>query len=106
MTISKIWVFAEAKDGKVASISLELLAAARDLADTVEAFYAGGDADAVAAELGANGATVVHSTGDLDGHLPGPAVAAAVAAAIAGGSGPDALLIGTRLIRGFIVNAS
>jgi electron transfer flavoprotein alpha subunit len=95
MTISKIWVFAEAKDGKVASISLELLAAARDLADTVEAFYAGGDADAVAAELGANGATVVHSTGDLDGHLPGPAVAAAVAAAIAGGSGPDALLIGT-----------
>ena len=95
MTIGKIWVFAEATDGKVASITLELLTAARELGDTVEAVYGGGDADAVAAELGAHGATAVHSTGDLAGALPGPAAAGGIAAAVAAGSGPDAVLIGT-----------
>jgi electron transfer flavoprotein alpha subunit len=95
MTITKIWVFAEAADGKVASITLELLAAARELGETVEAVYGGSDAAAIAAELGAHGATAVHATGDLAGALPGPAVASAVAAAVAGGGGPDAVLIGT-----------
>ena len=37
-------------------VTLELLTKARELGDTVEAFYAGGDADAVAAELGKYGA--------------------------------------------------
>ena len=60
-------------DGKVATITLELLAKARQLGDA-EAFYAGGDADAIAAELGAHGATKVHTTGDLDGGLAGPAL--------------------------------
>ena len=46
MALSKIWVHAEAADGKVAPITLEMLTKARELADTVEAFYAGGDADA------------------------------------------------------------
>jgi len=89
-----IWVHAEATDGTVASITLELLAKARELGD-VEAFYAGGDADAIAAELGAHGATKVWSTGDLDGALPGPAVAGALAAAIDGGAAPSAVLFGT-----------
>ena len=89
-----IWVFAEASGGKVASISLELLTRARQLADTVEAVV-GGDGESVAAELGAHGATTVHATGDLGGGLAGPAVASAIAAAIEGGNTPDAVLFGT-----------
>ncbi|MGZ4695092.1 MAG: electron transfer flavoprotein subunit alpha/FixB family protein, partial [Acidimicrobiales bacterium] len=86
MTLSKIWVFAEATDGKVSSTTLEILTKARELATTVEAIYAGGDADAIAATLGAHGATVVHSTGDLGSALPGVPVAAAIAEAAAAGS--------------------
>jgi len=95
MTVSKIWVFAEARDGKVATITLELLAKARELAGTVEVFYGGADGDAIAAEVGAHGATAVHATGDLGGSLQGVPVAAAVAAAIAAGDGPDAVFFGT-----------
>jgi len=89
-----IWVYAETSAGSVASISLELLAKARDLADTVEAVV-GADGEPLAAELGAHGAATVHATGDLGGGLPGPAVASAMAAAIEGGAGPDAVLFGT-----------
>ena len=89
-----IWVHAEASGGKVASISLELLAKARELADTVEAVV-GGEGEALAAELGAHGAATVHATGDLDGGLAGPAVASAIVAAIEGGAAPDAVLFGT-----------
>ncbi len=94
MAISKTWVFAEAADGKVATITLEMLAKARSLGGTVEAFH-GGDASAIAAELGAHGATTVHATGDLGGALVGAPVAAAVAAAVEAGNGPDLILIGT-----------
>ena len=94
MTLSKIWVFAEATDGKVSTTTLEVLTKARELADTVEAVYAGGDADAVAASLGAHGATTVHTTGDLGDALPGAPVAAAIADAVASAA-PDAILFGT-----------
>ena len=83
MTLPKIWVFAEATDGKPTSTTLELLTKARELADTVEAVYAGGDADAVAGVLGEYGATKVLTTGDLGGALPGVPVAGALADAIA-----------------------
>jgi len=89
-----IWVYAEASDGNVATITLELLAKARELGDAV-AVYGGGDADAIAGTLGAHGATKVLATGDLGGGLPGPAVAGAMAQAIAGGEAPDAVLFGT-----------
>ncbi|MFP4513627.1 MAG: electron transfer flavoprotein subunit alpha/FixB family protein [Acidimicrobiales bacterium] len=95
MTLSKIWVYAQADEGKVSTITLELLAKARELADTVEAVYGGADADAVAGELGEHGATAVHTTGDLGGSLPGVPVSSAIAAAVESGNGPDALLIGT-----------
>ncbi|HBU04187.1 MAG TPA: electron transfer flavoprotein subunit alpha/FixB family protein, partial [Acidimicrobiaceae bacterium] len=42
MGLDKIWVFGEANGDAVASITLEMLAAARELADTVEGFMAGG----------------------------------------------------------------
>ena len=96
MGLDKIWVFGEAGGDGVATITLEMLAAARGLADTVEVFMAG-DGDDHAAELGEHGAEVVYCTGDLDGAMQGPAVATAVAAAIASGDvdGPDAFLLGT-----------
>jgi electron transfer flavoprotein alpha subunit len=95
MTLSRAWVYAQASDGEVAPITLEMLTKARELADTVECFYAGGDADAVAAALGAHGATTVYTTGDLGGSLQGPPVAAAMAAAVEGGDAPDLILFGT-----------
>ena len=94
MALSKVWVFAEADDDKVKTITLEMLAKAREIGDTVEAVF-GGDGDAVAATLGAHGATKVYATGDLDGQLPGVAVGAAMAEAIKGGNVPDLILFGT-----------
>jgi electron transfer flavoprotein alpha subunit len=65
MGIDKIWIFGEANGDAVASITLEMLAAARELADTIEVFMAG-DGDDYAEELGEHGAETVYSTGDLD----------------------------------------
>ena len=48
MTISTIWVFAEAADGQPTTGTLELLTKARSLAPNVEAVL-GGDGAAVAA---------------------------------------------------------
>ena len=94
MALSKVWVHAEINENGVAPITLEMLAKARTIADTVEAFV--GDAgDGVAATLGAHGATTVHATGDLGGKLQGVHVAAALAAAIEGGAAPDLIMLGT-----------
>jgi len=94
MALSTIWVYAEASEGTVAATTLELLTKARELADNVEAIYAGADADAIAAQLGAHGATKVHASGDLGGALQGVPMAAAIAGAIEGNA-PDAILFGT-----------
>jgi electron transfer flavoprotein alpha subunit len=94
MGVGTIWVYAEETNGAVASITLEMLAKARELGDTVEAFC-GVDGAGLAETLGAHGATAVHATGDLGGGLAGPAVAAAVAAAVQAGTGPDVVLCGT-----------
>ncbi len=94
MALSTIWVHAEAAEGNLASITLEILAKARELADTVEAFI-GGDGAAVAAELGAHGVSKVYATGDLSGHLLGVPLASAMQAQIEGGNKPDAILFGT-----------
>jgi electron transfer flavoprotein alpha subunit len=93
MAVSKIWVYAEATDGKVSTTTLEMLAKATELADTVECLTAAG-AD-VAAELGANGASKVLTIGGTDGKLVGPVAASAIAGALQGGDGPDAILLAT-----------
>jgi electron transfer flavoprotein alpha subunit len=95
MAIDRIWVFAEAAEGKVAPITLEILTKARELAGTVEAFYGGADADTIAGDLGAHGATKVYASGDLGGSLQGVPVASAIAAQIEGGNAPDLILLGT-----------
>ena len=95
MALNRIWVYAEAADGKIAPITLEILTKARELADTVEVVYGDGDADAIAATLGAHGATKVYATGDLQGSTPAVPVASAIAKLIEGGDAPDLLLFGT-----------
>src|SRR5437588_12654943 len=93
MAVATTWVFAEAADGKVASITLELLTKARQLGGTVEVFYGGADADAIAEQLGKFGATKVYAA-DAGDALPGAPVAAAMAAQIEGGHRPDLILFG------------
>jgi electron transfer flavoprotein alpha subunit len=91
MPISTTWVYAEAIDGKVKTITLELLAKARTLGGEVVAVF-GGDGAAVAEELGQHGATRILATGDLGQAMPGVAVSSAIAAH---GEAPDLLLFGT-----------
>jgi electron transfer flavoprotein alpha subunit len=57
--MAKIWVYAELTGGKLAPISLELLAKARDLKGEVEAVALGKGAEAAAATLGKHGAKKV-----------------------------------------------
>ncbi len=96
MGLEKIWVFGEANGDAVATITLEMLAKAREIADTVEVFMAA-DGDDHAEELGDHGAETVYSTGDLDGAMQGVSVASAVAEAIDSGDvdAPEAFLLGT-----------
>ena len=90
MAVSKIWVFAESDGDKPASATLEILTKARELADTVEAVYVGGNADALAPALGEYGATTVHAVENGD-TLAGVVGAAALASLVAANS-PDLIL--------------
>ncbi|MCH2422253.1 MAG: electron transfer flavoprotein subunit alpha/FixB family protein [Acidimicrobiales bacterium] len=94
MGISKIWVFGEANEAGASVGTLELLTKARTLADTVEVVMVG-DASSVAGDLGAYGATTIHTIADADGALPGARVASAIAGALEAGTGPDVLLATT-----------
>src|SRR3989442_4192234 len=84
MSLSKVWVYAETEGDKVKTITLEMLAKARELGDAVEAVY-GGDASAIAETLGKHGATKVYATGDLGGGPPGPHRHGGLAGTIQGG---------------------
>ncbi len=90
MAVNKIWVFAESADGKPTSATLEMLTKARELASTVEAIYAGSDADAIAPAIGEYGATKLVVVDPGDG-LPGQIAAAAIAE-LAREQQPDAIL--------------
>jgi electron transfer flavoprotein alpha subunit len=92
MALNKIWVVVDRVGDKAAPASLELLTKARELASSVEG-VTWGDAGPLAAEVGAHGATTLHTVGDVGSGLPGPSVAAAIAARIAAGDGPDAVFI-------------
>jgi electron transfer flavoprotein alpha subunit len=61
MGLSRVWVYSESEDGAPTSATLELLTKARELGDTVEAVYSGGDADAIAGALGEHGAANVYA---------------------------------------------
>ena len=93
MALNTIWVHAEMGPDKPSSITLELLTKARSLADKVEAFYAGDNAEAVAAELGQYGVSTLYSVA-TDG-LQGIPVASAMAAQVQGGNTPDLIMFGS-----------
>jgi electron transfer flavoprotein alpha subunit len=93
MALSKVWVFAESDaPGKATSLTCELLTKARQVAETVEAFYAGPDAESIAGPVGEHGATRVFSL-DPGDTLLGPPAAAALAELI-GEHQPEAVLFG------------
>lgn len=92
MALSLIWVVAEPGDGSFTSTSLELLSAARTLADTVAAVTWGESADAAASQAGEYGASTLYDVGALGTSLPGVPVAAALSALVSAGA-PDAILI-------------
>jgi electron transfer flavoprotein alpha subunit len=92
MALDKIWVVADRSGDKVAPVALELITKAREIAGAVEAIT-WGDAAGLAGDVGAHGASALHTVGDLDGGLPGPAVAAAIAAQVGAGNSPDAVLL-------------
>ena len=93
MALNTIWVHAEMGPDKPSSITLELLTKARSLADKVEAFYAGDNAEAVAAELGPYGVSTLYSVA-TDG-LQGIPVASAMAAQVQAGNKPDLIMFGS-----------
>jgi electron transfer flavoprotein alpha subunit len=94
MALANVWVLAETDGDKVKTITLEMLAKARELGTEVTCIFAG-DGDAIAAAVGAHGATKVLATGDIGSRLPGVHIGAALAAAIEGGNTPDLILLGT-----------
>ncbi|MGH9031931.1 MAG: electron transfer flavoprotein subunit alpha/FixB family protein [Acidimicrobiia bacterium] len=74
----KVWVYAEAEEGLVASVTTELLTKAREVGDTVEAVGAVADPDALAPQLGEYGATKLYAV-DPGDSLSGVVGAAALA---------------------------
>jgi electron transfer flavoprotein alpha subunit len=86
----KIWVFAEAEGDKPTTATLELLTKAREVADTVEAFYVGPNVDALAPQLGEYGAAKVFAA-DQGDSLAGAYGAAAVASVVEAEQ-PDVIL--------------
>jgi electron transfer flavoprotein alpha subunit len=94
MALNKIWIHAEIGGDKPSTITLELATKARELGGTVEAFYAGDNADAVAQELGQYGVSKVYTV-DTGGSLQGPAVASAMAKLVNDGQGPDLIMFGS-----------
>ena len=94
MGVGTVWVHVEPAGDGVASISLELLAAARRFGERVEAVCAGGDPGEVSAAVGEHGATVLRRVDRPDEALVGPLLAASLAAA-ASDDPPAAILAGT-----------
>jgi electron transfer flavoprotein alpha subunit len=91
--MAKIWVYAELNQGRLASISLELLTKARELGD-VEAIALGPGARAAASVLGRHGAArvLVNEDAAFAEYLAEPATDCL--AALAKENGPDAILFG------------
>src|SRR5688572_3338717 len=73
-------------------MTCEMLTKARDVADTVEAFYAGPDAESVPGPIGEHGATTMYAL-DPGDSLDGPPAAAALAELI-GEHQPDVIFFG------------
>ncbi len=93
MGVGTVWVHVEPAPGGVASISLELLAAAHRFGERVEAVCAGGDAGAVSAAVGEHGASLLRHLERPAEALVGPLLATSLAAAVAGSDDPPAVIL-------------
>src|SRR3712207_232165 len=91
MPLSKVWIHAEIGGDKPSSVTLELASEARELGETVEAFYAGDNPEAIAEELGKYGVSKVYAV-DTGGTLQGVPVASAMADQVNGGNAPDLVM--------------
>ncbi|HEX6488380.1 MAG TPA: electron transfer flavoprotein subunit alpha/FixB family protein [Candidatus Dormibacteraeota bacterium] len=89
-----IWIYAELKEGKLAPISFELAAKARELGGDVEAVALGPGAKAAGAELGKHGVKKVYASEDaaFNDYLALPATDAL--AALAREHSPELILFG------------
>ncbi len=92
MSVSNLWVIAEASGTGVTSTSRELLSEGRRLGATVTAVSWGHHPESVAAEVGAFGAQRLLHLGDIGAVLPASVVAATVAMRLRDES-PDAVLL-------------
>ncbi|MCE2532291.1 MAG: electron transfer flavoprotein subunit alpha/FixB family protein [Acidimicrobiia bacterium] len=93
MGVGTVWVHVEPAPGGVASISEELLAAARRFGERVEAVCAGGDPDAVSAAAGEHGASALRHLERPDEALVGPLLATSLAEALAAADDPPAVIL-------------
>ena len=93
MGVGTVWVHVEPAPGGVASISLELLAAARRFGERVEAVCAGGDPDAVSAAAGEHGASLLRHLQRPAEALVGPLLATSLAAAVTDSDDPPAVIL-------------
>src|SRR4029453_9482295 len=91
MPLSKVWIHAEIGGDKPSTVTLEIATKARELGETVEAFYAGDNPEGVAEELGKYGVSKVYAV-DTGGTLQGVPVASAMADQINGGNAPDLVM--------------
>jgi electron transfer flavoprotein alpha subunit len=76
--VTTAWVIAEQRETALAPVTMELVTAARSVADTVRVLVAGGG-DAAADLLGTYGVAEIADCGELHDVLPGPVLGATLA---------------------------
>jgi electron transfer flavoprotein alpha subunit len=89
--MTTVWVVAEVTDGRASDVTLELLTAARAIADRLEVVAFGPSADALAEAVGSHGAGRLYAVGD-DAVIDAPRAQAAAIAAIASAHEPDLIV--------------
>src|SRR5271156_5421133 len=94
MTLSEVWVVAEHRNGLPTETTLECVAAARGLGETVVAVSYGERGAELAAVLGAHGVERLFNIGEIGDRLVAPRVAASISA-LAREHGPEAIFLST-----------
>ena len=89
--MATVWVVAEFEGEGASAATLELLAAAREVAETLEVVAFGAGAEGLAGSIGAHGASRLFAVGD-DAIVGAPRAQAAALAALAGAHGPELIL--------------
>jgi electron transfer flavoprotein alpha subunit len=91
--VAAILVLVEAEAGRPSTTSLELVGAARRLAERVEALSSGPGAEALAATLGEHGVATLWHAGELGSSLAAPTLSAALAERLRADGEVEAILV-------------